>query len=51
LQYIIETGDRKISDIPVRINKLPDIFYENESAQDELVRLGEADYTGDREEL
>jgi len=32
LQNFIEAGCRKINDIPVRINKLPDIFNIYESA-------------------
>jgi len=43
LQNFIETGDRKINDIPVRINKLPDIFNKYESAHDELECSGEED--------
>jgi len=36
LQNFIKTGDRKINDIPVRINKLPYIFNKYKSAHDEL---------------
>jgi len=51
LQNLIESGVRKLNDIPVRINKLPDIFNKYKSAQDELECVGEENYTGDRKEF
>ena len=36
MQTFVETGDRKLNDIQVRLDKLPTIFNKSESAQSEL---------------
>jgi hypothetical protein len=46
LQTFIKTGDRKLNDIQVRFDELPNIFNKYEAAQDELEL---ADHTSDRE--
>jgi hypothetical protein len=51
MQNFIESGDLKVNEIKVRLDKLPSILSKYESAQDELECLDEADYSVDREEF
>ena len=51
LQTLIDSGDLKVHDIKVRLDKLPSILSKFESAQDELECLDDADYSLDREEF
>ena len=44
-----EAGDKKINDIQVGCNKLPDIFNRFDIAQSELELSDDTDHTGDRE--
>jgi hypothetical protein len=49
MQTFIETGYRKLNDIQVRFEELPNIFYKFEGAQSELELLDDADHSGERE--
>jgi hypothetical protein len=44
MQSFIETGDRKLNDIQVRYDELPNIFCKFENAQNELELSGDADH-------
>jgi hypothetical protein len=50
-QTFIESGDLKVNEIKVRLDKLPSILSKSETAQDELECLDETDYFLDREEF
>ena len=51
MQTFIDSGDLKVNELKVRLDKLPSILSKYESAQDELECLDEADYSLDREEF
>ena len=51
MQNFLESGDLKVNEIKVRLDKLPSILNKFESAQDELECLDDADYSLEREEL
>jgi len=51
LQNFLETGELKLNEIKVRLDKLPCILNKYESAQDELECLDEAEYSLDGEEF
>ena len=51
LQNFTEAGDKKLNDIQGRFNKLPDIFNNDESAQNKVECFDEADQTLDREDF
>jgi hypothetical protein len=51
MQSFIETGDRKINDIQVRYDELPNIFCKFESAQNELELSDDADHSADRQQF
>jgi len=51
MQTFIETGDRKLNDIQVRFDKLPNIFNKFEGAQSELKLSDDADYSVDRQQF
>jgi len=51
MQTFIDSGDLKVNEIKVRLDKLSSILSKYESAQDELECLDEADYCLDREEF
>ena len=50
-QTFIATGDRKLNDIQVRFDELPNIFDKFECAQSELELSDEADYSVDRQQF
>jgi hypothetical protein len=45
MQTFIETGDRKLNDIQVRFEELPNIFNKFEGAQSELELSDDADHS------
>jgi hypothetical protein len=49
IQSFIESGERKINEIQVRFNKLPDIFNRYDSAQSELELSDDTDHDSNRE--
>jgi len=51
MQTFIETGDRKLNDIQVRCDELPNICNKFESSQSELELSDETDYSVDRQQL
>ena len=51
MQTFTDSGDLKVNEIKVRLDKLPSTLSKYESAQDELECLAEADYSLDREEF
>jgi len=51
MQTFIDSGDLKLNELKVRLDKLPRILCKYESAQDELECLDKADYSLDREEF
>ena len=51
MQNFLESGDLKINEIKVRLDKLSSILNKFEVAQDELECLDNADYSLDREEF
>jgi hypothetical protein len=51
MHTFIESGDLKINEIKVRLDKLPSIFNKFENAQDELECMDSADYSLEREEF
>jgi len=48
MQTLFETGDRKLNDIQVRIDELPNIYNKFETAQSELELSDDIDYSVDR---
>jgi len=50
-QTFIETGDRKLNDIQVRFDELPNIFNKFEGAQSELELSDDADYSVERQQF
>jgi hypothetical protein len=51
MQTFIETGDRKINDIQVRFEELPNIYNKFELAQSELELFDEVDHSTDRQQF
>jgi hypothetical protein len=51
IQSFIESGERKINEIQVRFNKLPDIFNRYDSAQTELELSNDTDHSDDRQKF
>jgi hypothetical protein len=51
MQTFIETGDRKLNDIQVRFDELPNIFNKFEGAQSELEFSDDTDYSVDRQQF
>jgi len=51
MQTFIETGDRKLNDIQVRFDELPNIYNKFETAQSELELSDDTDYSVDREQF
>ena len=51
MQTFIKTGDRKLHEIQVRIDKLPNIFNKFESAQSELELSDDTDHSIDRQQF
>jgi hypothetical protein len=51
MQTFIETGDRKINNIQVRCEELPNIFNKFEMAQSELELFDEVDHLTDRQQF
>ena len=51
MQTFIETGDRKVNDIQVRFDELPNICNKFETAQSELELSDDTDYSVDRQQL
>jgi hypothetical protein len=49
MQTFIETGDRKLNNIEVRFEELPNIFNKFKGAQSELELLDDADHSSERE--
>jgi hypothetical protein len=49
MQTFIETGDRKLNDIHVRFEELPNIFNKFEAAQSELELSDDTDHSVDRQ--
>jgi len=49
MQTFIETGDRKLNDIQVRFDELPNIYNKFETAQSELELSDDPDYSLDRQ--
>jgi hypothetical protein len=49
MQSFIETGDRKLNDIQVRFEELPNIFNRFDNAQSELELSDDTDHSGKRE--
>ena len=49
LQNFIETGERKLHDLRVRYEELPNILCKVETAQNELETTDDVDYSLDRE--
>jgi hypothetical protein len=48
MQIFINSGDRKLNDIQVRSEELPNIFNKFETAQNELETADDVDYSDDR---
>ena len=51
MQTFIETGDRKLHEIQVRFDELPNIFNKFESAQSELELSDDTDHSIDRQQF
>ena len=51
MQTFIETGDRKLNDIKVRFDELPNIFNKFETAQSEIELSEDTDYSVDRQQF
>jgi len=51
MQTFIETGDRKLNDIQVMFNELPNIYNKFETAQSELELSDDTDYSVDRQQF
>jgi hypothetical protein len=51
IQSFIERGDRKLNDIQVRYDELPNIFCKFENAQNELELSDDADHSADRQQF
>jgi len=51
MQTFIETGDRKLNDIQVRLYELPNIYNKFETAQSELELSDDTDYSVDRQQF
>ena len=51
MQTFIETGDRKLHEIQVRFDELPNIFNKFESAQSELELSDDTDHLGGRQQF
>jgi hypothetical protein len=51
LQTFIETGDRKLNDIQVRFDELPNIFNKFETAQSELELSDDTDHSVDSQQF
>jgi hypothetical protein len=51
VQTFVETGDRKLDDIQVRFDELPNIFNKSESAQIELELSDDTDHSFDRQQF
>jgi len=51
MQTFIETGDRKVNNIRVRFDELPNILNKFEGLQRELELSDDADYSGDRQQF
>ena len=51
MQTFIETGDRKLQEIQVRFDELPNIFNKFESAQSELELSDDTDHSIDRQQF
>ena len=51
MQTFIETGDRKLNDIQVRFDELPNFLNKFEGAQSELELADDADYSVDRQQF
>ena len=51
MQTFIETGDRKLNDIQVRFDELPNIYNKFETAQSELELSDDTDYSVDRQQF
>jgi hypothetical protein len=49
IQTFIKAGDKKLNEIQVRLNKLPDIFNIYDMSQSELEISDDAHHSGDRE--
>ena len=49
MQTFIERGDRKLNDIQVRFDELPNIYNKFETAQSELELSDDPDYSLDRQ--
>ena len=51
MQTFIKTGDRKLNDIQVRFDELPNIYNKYEIAQSELELSDDTDYSVDRQQF
>ena len=51
MQTFIETGERKLNDIQVRFDELPNIFNKFETAQTELELSYGSDHSIDRQQF
>jgi hypothetical protein len=51
MQTFIETGDRKLNDIQVRLDELPNIYNKFETAQSELELSDDTDHSVDRQQF
>jgi len=51
MQTFIETGDRKINDIQVRFDELPNIYNKFETARSEVELSVGTDYSVDRQQF
>ena len=51
MQTFIETGDRKLHEIQVRSDELPNIFNKFENAQSELELSDDTDHSVDRQQF
>ena len=51
MRTFIETGDRKLNDIQVRFEELPNIFNKSEAAQSELELSDDIDHSVDRQQF
>jgi len=51
MQTFIETGDRKLNDIQVKFDELPNIYNKFETAQSELELSDDTDYSVDKQQF
>ena len=51
IQKFIKTGDRKLNDIRVRFDELPNIYNKFETAQSELQLSDDTDFSVDRQQI